>query len=102
MAGLGGDHQRAVGAERVEQRPDDRDRPAVDPAEGAERGVHEEALTGPDTELAQLRGECVAGHEWAGGRGYGHGPGVFRTPLPCATDLIDQRSFPQVRLGIPK
>ena len=45
VPGLGGDHQRAVGAECVEQSLDDGDRAAVDPAEGAQGGVREQRFS---------------------------------------------------------
>ncbi|GAB2738638.1 hypothetical protein GCM10027072_37200 [Streptomyces bullii] len=64
--------------------------------------MREKGLAGADAEPAQLGGEGVARDEWAGGRGCGHGWGVSRKHSGHATGLIDQRSFPQVRLGMPK
>ncbi len=57
VAGLGGDHERAVRTERVEQSFDDGDRAAVDPSEGPERRVREEGLAGAHAERAQVRRE---------------------------------------------
>ncbi|GHH94376.1 hypothetical protein GCM10017779_48330 [Streptomyces capillispiralis] len=64
--------------------------------------MREKGLTRPDAAGAQLRGETAEGDKRAGRRGCGHGPAVSRTPSSDATGLIDQRSFPQVRLGLPK
>ncbi|GLP68378.1 hypothetical protein TUSST3_50010 [Streptomyces sp. TUS-ST3] len=64
--------------------------------------MDEKDLAPADTQLAQLSGEGVAGDKWAGGRWCRHGSAVSPTGAPNATGLIDQRSFSQVRLGVPK
>ncbi|GAB7107591.1 hypothetical protein JCM4814A_59050 [Streptomyces phaeofaciens JCM 4814] len=68
--------------------------------------MDEECFSRFDTQGPQLGREGLAGDKWAGGRGCGHGSAVS---LPGASQasgllafLIDQRSFPQVRLGMPK
>ena len=67
----GGDQQGAVVTHRVQQRIDDGGRAAVHRSQRAQAAVHHHGRAGPDTQLAELCAELLAG----GGR---HGPSVER------------------------